>query len=119
MIHEEDIKAIGKQIGETFRSRRNELGLTMDEVALRMGYTHVHKRNYVSQLERGNHDYKLSSLLFMSEALDIPISAIVETKPDKNKHTDYVLLQNYRALPPKGKKEVRDFLDYLAHKYSN
>lgn len=119
MIHEEDIKVICKQIGKRLKFRRNELGLTMDEVALRMGYTHVHKRNYISQLESGNHDYRLSSLLFMSEALDIPISAIVKTKPDKDKHTDYVLLQNYRALPPKGRKEVMDFLDYLAHKYSN
>lgn len=55
-------------IGEILRSRRKELNLTQEELALKIGK----HRPYISRIENGG-DIEISNLLLLSNALDLKL----------------------------------------------
>ena len=54
------------EIGQKIRDRRQELGLSQDELADRIGTS----RNYVSRHENGKHDMSACTLFQYAEALE-------------------------------------------------
>ena len=64
----------GIRVGARLRSRRQELGLTMSEVAERSGLT----AGFLSQLERDQTSVSLSSLARICEALGITIGSLTD-----------------------------------------
>jgi transcriptional regulator with XRE-family HTH domain len=57
------------ELGQRIRERRNELGLTLREVATEVGCT----ASFLSQIERGQSSPSIHSLQRISAALEVPI----------------------------------------------
>lgn len=60
-------------IGEILRSRRKELNLTQEELALKIGKS----RPYISRIENGG-DIEISNLLLLSHALDLKLELMAK-----------------------------------------
>jgi transcriptional regulator with XRE-family HTH domain len=65
-------------LGHRLRSRRSSLGLTLMAVALRAGVSVP----YVANLEKGRGNPTLDVIVALSEALDLPASALLDKPPD-------------------------------------
>ena len=61
-----------KQFGISVKARRNQLGLSQEDLAERAD---LH-RTYVSDVERGARNVSLQSIEKLANALEIPISAL-------------------------------------------
>lgn len=61
------------QIGQALRSRREELGMTQEEAAQRLG---MH-RTYYSSIERGLKDVRIKTLRRICEKLDVRMRTVV------------------------------------------
>lgn len=61
-----------KSLGRTVQLRRQDLGLTQDELAFR---SELH-RTYVSDVERGMRNVSLDALLQLSKGLSISLSTL-------------------------------------------
>jgi len=66
---EDDIRA---RFGRAVRKRRQELGLSQEELADRAG---IH-RTYVGDVERGERNIALQNIEKLAKALDVPISTL-------------------------------------------
>lgn len=66
-----DKKAI--PLGEAIRRRREELGLTQDQLAVRLGYK---SRSTINKIEKGINDVTQSKLLSFAQALDTTPGAL-------------------------------------------
>jgi transcriptional regulator with XRE-family HTH domain len=60
-------------LGEAVRARRQELGLTQEELSLRSG---LHQR-WISNVETGKHNPSYGSLRKLASALDLSASALL------------------------------------------
>lgn len=70
-----DTKILGRHIREARHSKQ----LTQYQLAERVKIT----PNYLSMLERGTHLPKLETLIVISEALEVPVSALLSDFPMK------------------------------------
>jgi transcriptional regulator with XRE-family HTH domain len=68
---EERIAQAVDAVGRVARARREELGLTLREVAFNAGLS----LPYVANLEKGRKNPTLDTLVRLSIALDLPLSA--------------------------------------------
>jgi transcriptional regulator with XRE-family HTH domain len=76
------------RIGERIRTRREELGLTQEEVARRLPGKVTGQR--VSLWERGEHQPRADSLEALAKALDVSVSYFLAAQPDKTQTPDLV-----------------------------
>lgn len=112
-------------IGERIKSRREELGLTQEELAKKMGYK---TRNAIYQYEQVD-NMKLSLAEKFAKALDVPVSYLIgweeEEKQHLNKDNAILLAQLTKAyingeylkklseLPDKDKETIYGLIDVL------
>jgi transcriptional regulator with XRE-family HTH domain len=61
---------VRERFGDAVRNRRDELGLTQEELAHKAG---LH-RTYVSDIERGARNVSLVSIELLAKALDVTMS---------------------------------------------
>lgn len=66
-------REIGRRIGLAVRARREELGLTQEELALQSD----HHRNYIGYLERGERCPNVATLERITRALDLKVSELL------------------------------------------
>ena len=104
-------------VGEFIARRRKELGITVGELAAKLGKS----RATVYRYETGAiADMPVSVLVPLAEALETTPSALITGgEPDAaSTATDdaQALLQKYVALPEKDRQTVRDLVDDLHHK---
>ena len=69
-----DQREIGRRIGLAVRARREELGLTQEELAHRSD----HHRNYIGYLERGERCPNVATLERIAGVLNLRISQLLE-----------------------------------------
>ena len=62
-----------QNLSRVVRGRREELGLSQDELAHRSG---LH-RTYISDIERGARNLSLKNLVRLAEALEVPASKLM------------------------------------------
>lgn len=70
---------IRERFGDAVRTRREQLGLTQEDLADKAG---IH-RTYLSDIERGSRNLSLINIERVASALDLPLSELfrlVETK---------------------------------------
>ena len=81
-------------IGIRIKQRRQELGLSLREVARRAGVS----ASFLSQVERGESNTSLDSLRRIAEALDVPTLFFLAEEPraDSDEKLVYVLRNGYR-----------------------
>jgi len=70
-------------IGAAVAKRRAELGMSQEELASKAG---LH-RTYVSDVERGLRNFSILTLERISEALDIPLGALLLIGPQARKRS--------------------------------
>lgn len=63
-----------KQLAERIKNRRIEMGLTQKELAEKLGTNHT----FVTRMETGLQDNRISTLLKVAEALEIEIEKLVK-----------------------------------------
>jgi transcriptional regulator with XRE-family HTH domain len=81
------------------QERREELGLSQEELAARAG---LH-RTYISDIERGSRNLSLKSLSRLAAALDTPVSALIHTAEVKVSTGDYLHLRRSYVREGSGK----------------
>lgn len=68
-------REIGRKIGLAVRARREELGLTQEELA----HQSDHHRNYIGYLERGERCPNVATLERIARSLKIKVSKLIES----------------------------------------
>lgn len=63
---------IKKRFGRAIKRRRNELGISQEELAFK---ARLH-RTYISDIERGTRNLSLENIEKLAESLDISVSAL-------------------------------------------
>ncbi|MFN8655983.1 MAG: helix-turn-helix transcriptional regulator [Candidatus Obscuribacterales bacterium] len=66
-------------VSRAIQERREEIGLSQEEVAHRAG---LH-RTYISDIERGARNPSLKTLSRLSEALEVPTSSLIRRGEDR------------------------------------
>ncbi len=61
-------------LGMCIRQRRNELGISQEELAHRAG---LH-RTYIGDIERGNRNVSLRNLIKLAKALDTTVTSLLK-----------------------------------------
>lgn len=61
-------------LGDAVRQARQRLGFSQEELADELG---MH-RTYVGHIEQGRKDCRLSTLMRLAEALEVPLSALMK-----------------------------------------
>ncbi|MBI3921711.1 MAG: helix-turn-helix domain-containing protein [Armatimonadetes bacterium] len=65
------------QVGSSIRTRRLQVGLTQESLALEAGLN----RTYISDVERGSRNLSLDTIQRLARALDIPLSRLLAEDP--------------------------------------
>lgn len=66
-------------LGKKIKERRIELGMSQDELAQKLGYTH---RSTISRIERDLTNPPLTKLIAYAEALDMPPEELIDCVDD-------------------------------------
>lgn len=69
-------------IGIRIKNRREELGLTQEELAKRLGYTSRTSRSTISKVEKGINDLTQSMVVKYADALDCSIAYLMGWEED-------------------------------------
>lgn len=65
-----------RQLAERIKMRRKEMGMTQEELAEKLGTNHT----FVTRMERGTQDSRITSLLKVADALKIGIEELVRIR---------------------------------------
>ena len=120
-------------IGKKIRERREELGMSQDELAAKMGYK---SRSTIAKIEKGVNDVVQSNIVKFAEVLSTTPAYLmgwlddVEEKPVETankladlflgfelKETDSevaLMLEEYQSLTDQKKAQVREYIHLLA-----
>lgn len=83
-------------IGSKIRQRREELGLTQEELATRLGYK---SKSTINKIELGINDITQSKIIAFAEALDTTPGVLMEWEStDDAKHAALLRLNAYAKL---------------------
>lgn len=88
-------------IGERIRNYRKERGLNQEELAFRAS---LHS-TYIGQLERGEKNATIESLLKICTALDITLAELFENNPHRQKVLSFELEKIISLLENRSKKD--------------
>ena len=72
--HRTDQREIGRRIGLVIRAKREEMGLSQEELA----HQSDHHRNYIGYLERGERCPNVATLERIADALGLAISDLLK-----------------------------------------
>ena len=93
-------------LGETIRKRREEAGITQEELGKKIGV----EATTVSLYESGSRRPKLSVLKSISSVLDISLAALMDIKGDKK---DLDIALRAHGLTPKDVQQVRQYIQFV------
>lgn len=100
-------------LGGKIKQRRKELGLTMQELADRTGYS----KSSISYIEKGLRDVPLDKLQEISNALNVDIRYFFDDKrlrlTETEKEEGKLVLEYFYALDDKQKEHIINYLKFL------
>ena len=95
--------------GDNLRYLRRSAGLTQGELAKRIRLRgRIPSRSYITQLESGRIDPRLSTIRSLARALGVKPWMLVA---DLSENTDF--WRRYLSLPPEKKREVQRHLEWM------
>lgn len=101
---------IDKRIGKRIKQRREQLKLTQEEFADKVGVT----VNYISTIERGASFPRCERLIAILNALEISADAIFcDVLEYCGNYREEKLSQELRTLPPQKQKEILGMLEVM------
>ena len=103
-------------IYKRIRSRREELGLSQEALAIRMGYK---SKSSINKIEMGVNDIPQSKVIAFAKALDTTTAYLMGDDDSKERRSVPIdasernLLDLYRKLNPEGQEILADYADTL------
>lgn len=102
-------------IGEKIRIRREELGMSQDELADKMGYK---SRSTIAKIEKGVNDVVQTNIVKFAKVLNTSVAYLMGWEEENEKTTDeYILtdgeknlIQLFRAIPDDKKQMAIEML---------
>ena len=107
---------IDKRIGKRIKERRESLGLTQEEFALRMGLT----SNYISTIERGAAFPRCEKLIAILNGLNSSADAIFCDVLEFSfpSHSN-LILKKMKKLPPSSQNRILKIMEMLIEEESS
>lgn len=118
----------GIEVGRRIQEKRKELGLSQDDLAVRLGLNSKSSRSVISKLEKNANNITTDRVRQIAKALGVTPgylmgwednltegSAIAMANIIKNSD-DTEFMQKYNSLSEENKKEVHRFVDFLISK---
>ena len=107
---------IDKRIGKRFKQRREELGLTQEQLAEKLGLT----VNYISTIERGTSFPRCEKLILLLNGLETTADAIFCDVVEKSTECESSLLsQKLKDLPYDDQKRILNMVDLMIKEAQN
>jgi len=107
---------IDKRIGKRFKQRREELGLTQEQLAEKLGLT----VNYISTIERGTSFPRCEKLILLLNGLETTADAIfcdvVETSTE---YESSLLSQKLKDLSYEDQRRILNMVDLMIKEAQN
>ena len=107
---------IDKRIGKRFKQRREELGLTQEQLAEKLGLT----VNYISTIERGTSFPRCEKLILLLNGLETTADAIfcdvVETSTE---YESSLLSQKLKGLSYEDQRRILNMVDLMIKEAQN
>ena len=101
---------IDKRVGKRIKQRREQLGLTQEQFAEKLGVA----TNYISTIERGASFPRYEKLVAIINALETSADAIFcDVDTHSLEYKSYMLLDKMRDLPPEEQNRILETLDFL------
>lgn len=101
---------IDKRVGKRIKQRREQLGLTQEQFAEKLGVA----TNYISTIERGASFPCYEKLVAIINALETSADAIFcDVVTHSLEYKSYMLLDKMRDLPPEEQNRILETLDFL------
>ena len=101
---------IDKRVGKRIKQRREQLGLTQEQFAEKLGVA----TNYISTIERGASFPRYEKLVAIINALETSADAIFCVVVTHSlEYKSYMLLDKMRDLPPEEQNRILETLDFL------
>ena len=107
---------IDKRIGKRIKQRREQIGLTQEQFAEKLGVA----PNYISTIERGASFPRCEKLIAIINGLETSADAIFCDVIDHT--TEYrasVLSRKLQALPPADQKRILEIVEFLVQQAEN
>ena len=102
-------------IGKRIREKRESLGITQEELAVKLGYKN---KSTIAKIENGTNDIVQSKVVEFANALNTSTSYLMGWKEESQAQTqlqinqsEQTLLNKYRSLDDKGKHTVDTILE--------
>ena len=101
---------IDKRVGKRIKQRREQLGLTQEQFAEKLGVA----TNYISTIDRGASFPRYEKLVAIINALGTSADAIFcDVVTQSLEYKSYMLLDKMRDLPPEEQNRILETLDFL------
>ena len=107
---------IDKRIGKRIKQRREQIGLTQEQFAEKLGVA----PNYISTIERAASFPRCEKLIAIINGLETSADAIFCDVIDHT--TEYrasVLSQKLQALPPADQKRILEIVEFMVQQAEN
>lgn len=107
---------IDKRIGKRIKQRREQIGLTQEQFAEKLGVA----PNYISTIERGASFPRCEKLIAIINGLETSADAIFCDVIDHT--TEYrasVLSRKLQALPPADQKRILEIVEFMVQQAEN
>ena len=109
------------EIYKRIRARREELGISQEELAKRMGYK---SRSSINKIEKGENDIPQSKIVAFAQALRTTPEALmgweqapVPATDEQEQSQPSILLRAEKELPPEKLRELADVAEFYLVKY--
>jgi len=107
---------IDKRIGKRFKQRREELGLTQEQLAEKLGLT----VNYISTIERGTSFPRCEKLILLLNGLETTADSIFCDVVEKSTECESsILSQKLKGLPYDDQKRILNMVDLMIKEAQN
>lgn len=110
-----------KKVSMRLKTRRTELGMSLQDVSEKTGLSPSTIMRYES---RSIHKLSLDNLFLLADALDIPVSSLldigsdVEDEESKNLTArEKSMVARYRRLNDVGREKVIDYISDISYRY--
>lgn len=100
-------------IGQLIKQRRQELGLTQEELAQRLGYKH---KSAVNKLEMNINDVNQTKLKRIAKALECSTTYFIEDVEHETPMPEQVMIyaEKLSKLPPSKLDNAMKYIDFLS-----
>ena len=107
---------IDKRIGKRIKQRREQIGLTQEQFAEKLGVA----PNYISTIERGASFPRCEKLIAIINGLETSADAIFcDVIDHATEYRASVLSQKLQALPPADQKRILEIVEFMVQQAEN